>query len=190
MLYCYCYTAIILFCGMIMENKKVKIHLKATVTDLTLAENYKHACVGGYFTADDGRRLPYEAIGSACDEVMSSSAVGEMTREGTRVTIRYEESADLGYACITSLIYDETEPDALTMIRTGELNAAFRFDRRNRRQLCTYETPVMPIEFTVYTRNLRNTVEKDGGAILLDYYLEVRGVNTERNRLVIEVQPL
>jgi hypothetical protein len=48
----------------------------------------------------------------------------------------------------------------------------------------------MPIEFTVYTRNLRNTVAEDGGAILLDYYLEVRGVNTERNRLDIEVQPL
>jgi uncharacterized beta-barrel protein YwiB (DUF1934 family) len=175
---------------MIMESKKVKIRFKATVTDLVLAEKYKHACVDGYFTADDGRRLPYEKIGAACDEVMASSAIGEMVREGSRVTIRYEESADLGYACTTSLIYDETEPDALTMIRTGELNAAFRFDRRSRRQLCTYETPIMPIEFTVYTRNLRNTVEEDGGAILLDYYLEVRGVNTERNRLEIEVQPL
>ncbi len=173
-----------------MKSKKVKIRLKATVTDLALAEKYKQACVGGFFIAEDGRRLPYEAIGTACDEVVHTAAVGEMIQEGTRVTVRYEESADLGYTCTTSLIYDESEPDALTMIRTGEMNAAFRFDRRSRRQLCTYETPIMPIEFTVYTRNLRNTVREDGGAILLDYYLEVRGVNTERNRLEIEVQPL
>ena len=173
-----------------MESKKVKIRLKAVVTDLAQAEAYKRACVGGYFTTNDGRRLPYEEIGAACEDVMQTAAIGEMIRDGTRVTIRYEESADLGFACTTSLIYDEKEPDALTMVRTGEMNAAFRFDRRNRRQLCTYETPVMPIEFTVYTRHLRNTVEEEGGAILLDYYLEVRGVNTERNRLDIEVQPL
>ena len=177
-------------CGAIMENKKVKLFLKATITDLAQAEIYKRACVDGYFIAEDGRRLPYEKIGAACDEIMETATVGEMVREGTRVTIRYDEGEELGYACTTSLIYDETAPDVLTMIRTGELNATFRFDRCHRRQPCTYETPVMPVEFTVYTRNLRNTVMEDAGAILLDYYLEIRGVNTERNRLVIEVQPL
>ena len=173
-----------------MEITNIKIRLKATVTDLVLAEKYKLECVDGFFTADDGRRLPYEEIGAACDEVMISTAEGEMKREGSRVTLTYRENADLGYACTTSLIYDEEEPDALIMIRTGDMNAAFRFDRKNRRQHCTYETPIMPIEFTVYTRDLRNTVENGSGAILLDYYLEMRGINTERNRLMIEVQPL
>lgn len=45
----------------------------------------------------------------------------------------------------------------------------------------------MPVEFTVNTRKVHNTVNRDGGAILLDYNIEVRGINIERNRLFIEV---
>ncbi|MBQ4064640.1 MAG: DUF1934 domain-containing protein [Clostridia bacterium] len=169
---------------------KVKVRIKATVTDLVLAEKYKNACVNGFFTADDGRRLPYEEIGAACDEVMSYTAEGEYRREGRRVTVTYEESPELGFSCTTSLIFDENDREVLTMIRAGEMNAAFRFDKRDPRQLCTYETPIMPIEFTVNTRTVRNGLEETGGVLLLDYYLEMRGVNTERNRLLIEVQPL
>ena len=90
----------------------------------------------------------------------------------------------------TSVFFDENDREVLTMIRAGEMNAAFRFDKRDPRQLCTYETPIMPIEFTVNTRTVRNGLEETGGVLLLDYYLEMRGVNTERNRLLIEVQPL
>ncbi len=169
---------------------KVKVRIKATVTDLVLAEKYKNSCVNGFFTADDGRRLPYEEIGAACDETMEYTAIGEQSREGSRVTVSYEENAELGFACTTSLIFDENDREAMTMIRTGEMNAAFRFDKSNPRQLCTYETPIMPIEFTVNTRAVRNGLGEEGGVILLDYYLEMRGVNTERNRLLIEVQPL
>ena len=58
---------------------------------------------------------------------------------------------------------------------------------KEKRQYCRYETPVMPVEFTVNTRKVHNTVNRDGGAILLDYNIEVRGTNIERNRLFIEV---
>lgn len=169
---------------------KVKIRIKAAVTDLALAEKYKNSCVDGFFRADDGRLLPYEEIGAVCEDIMEYTASGEMLRQGDRVTIRYDEGEALGFSCTTSLLFEEGQRDALTMIRSGEMNAAFRFEKTSPRQPCTYETPIMPIEFVVNTRNIRNTVGIDGGAILLDYYLEMRGVNTERNRLLIEVQPL
>jgi uncharacterized beta-barrel protein YwiB (DUF1934 family) len=169
---------------------KVKIRIKATVTDLAMAETYKNACVNGFFKAEDGRLLPYEEIASVCEDVMEYTASGVYTREESRVTIRYDEGEALGFSCTTSLIFDETDRDSLTMVRSGEMNAAFRFEKASPRQPCTYETPIMPIEFIVNTRNVRNTVGDEGGAILLDYYLEMRGVNTERNRLLIEVQPL
>ena len=169
---------------------KVRIRIKATVTDLSLAEKYKNACVNGFFKADDGRLLPYEEIGTACEEVMEYTASGELIREGSRVTVRYDEGEALGFSCTTSLIFDENDRDALTMIRVGEMNAAFRFEKASPRQPCTYETPIMPIEFVVNTRNIRNSVGNEGGAVLLDYYLEMRGINTERNRLLIEVHPL
>ena len=168
---------------------KVKVRIQAAVMDLQLAEKYKNACQNGYFTTDDGRRLPYEDIGSACEEVMEYTASGELVTEGSYMTVRYEEGEALGFSCTTSLIFGE-DRDILTMVRSGEMNAAFRFDKKNPRQSCTYETPIMPIEFVVNTRYIHNSVSEAGGAILLDYYLEMRGVNTERNRLTIEVQPL
>jgi len=48
----------------------------------------------------------------------------------------------------------------------------------------------MPVEFTVNTRKVGNTVTEKGGAILLDYCIEIRGVNTERNKLFIKVTPI
>ncbi len=173
-----------------MESVKVKIRIKATVTDLVQAETYQNACVGGFFTTEDGRRLPCEEIASVCEEVIASSVTGELREEEGRMTLTYRESEDLGFPCTTKLLFDTATPEVITMVRSGGMNAAFRFDRRQPRQLCTYETPVMPIEFVVNTRSVRNTVSREGGAILLDYCMEVRGVNTQRNRLFLEVQPL
>jgi uncharacterized beta-barrel protein YwiB (DUF1934 family) len=58
-----------------------------------------------------------------------------------------------------------------------------------KRQLCSYVTPFMPIEFVVNTRAVANKIKNGKGAMLLDYTIEVRGVNTERNKMIIEVRP-
>ena len=116
--------------------------------------------------------------------------IGDYERENDRVTISYAETPEFGFASTTTLIFDASERSVLTLLRTGEVSGVFRFDDRDRRQRCSYETPVMPVEFTVNTRKLLNTVDENGGAVLLDYFLEIHGVNTERNRLFIEVRPI
>lgn len=169
---------------------EVRIKIKSTVTDLTLAEKYKSTLKGGFFTAEDGTVLPYEKMNEECEQVISYTVLGEYREENGRVTVSYTEPEDVGLECVTSLIFDKNDRSSLTMIRTGELNAAFRFDMNERRQLCSYETPFMPVEFTVNTKKVGNNIsEEKGGAIVLDYCLEVRGINTERNRMFIEVRP-
>ena len=102
--------------------------------------------------------------------------------------IRYKESPDIGVDnCRTALIFSPEDRNSLIMNRDGDISTACRFDMKEKRQYCRYETPVMPVEFTVNTRKVHNTVNRDGGAILLDYNIEVRGINIERNRLFIEV---
>lgn len=172
-------------------KKNVKIRIRAAVTDLVLAERYQNAVRDGFFTTDEGKTLPAESVTEAASQIISYAVCGSCLVENGTVTIRYTEPTEVGYEnCTTSLIFREDERDVLTMVRSGDVKAAFRFDRKERRQKCSYETPIMPIEFTVNTRSVRNTVTEEGGTMLLDYYLEVRGVNTERNRLFIEVLAL
>ena len=168
---------------------KIKIRIKATVTDLALAEKYKSTLRGGYFTAENGEKLPLEKLSSECDEVIEYTVFGEYHEDGNKITITYNEPEDIGFDCTTALIFDKTDRSVLTMARTGELSSAFRFDLNERRQLCGYETPFMPVEFTVNTKRMANKVSEKGGGILIDYCIEVRGVNTERNVMLIEVRP-
>lgn len=167
---------------------KVKLKIKATVTDLVLAESYAASVKDGCFTADDGRVLPFEMISEVCDEVIEYGVDGEYIVEDEGAILRYREPDSLGCEnAVTELIFGQADRSVLTMVRSGDMTAAFRFDKNDRRQLCSYETPFMPVEFTVNTRRLDNTVSFHGGRIEIDYFLEIRGVNTERNRLVIEV---
>ncbi len=168
---------------------KVKIRIKATVTDLALAEKYNNSLRGGYFTSESGERLPFERLNSECEEVIEYTVFGEYSEDGDKVSISYDEPEDVGFDCTTVLIFDKNDRSVLTMARTGELSAAFRFDLNERRQLCGYETPFMPVEFTVNTKRMANKVTEKGGGILIDYCIEVRGINTERNLMLIEVRP-
>lgn len=173
------------------EGMKIKVYIESAVTDLVQAETYRSSLRDGRFTTEDGRVLSEEQIAEVCDEQIRYTVDGELSEEEGRYVIRYREPEELGCEnAVTSLIFDPEDRAVLTMIRSGDMAAALRFDLRERRQLCSYETPFLPIEFTVNTRRVENGVGKDGGEILLDYFLEIRGVNTERTRMKIRVQPL
>ncbi|MBQ7780176.1 MAG: DUF1934 domain-containing protein [Clostridia bacterium] len=168
----------------------VKIKIKSTVTDLALADKYTATLKDGYFRSDNGERLPYEMMKEECDEVIEYTVRGEYREENGKAYITYKEPEEIGLDCVTTLIFDTKNKETVTMTRSGELSAAFCFDPVNKRQRCSYETPYMPVEFTVNTRKVGNTVTEKGGAILLDYCIEIRGVNTERNKLFIKVTPI
>lgn len=172
-------------CGMTVN---VRLNIKATVTDLELAAKYMYAVRDGFFTADDGKKHSQSEIDSICSDIIEYTAWGEYTESDGKCIIRYKESPDIGVDnCHTALIFSADDRNSLVMNRDGDISTACRFDMKEKRQYCRYETPVMPVEFTVNTRKVHNTVNRDGGAILLDYNIEVRGVNIERNRLFIEV---
>ena len=168
----------------------IKIRIKSTVTDLALAENYKSTVKDGYFRSDDGRLLPIDQLNSSCEDVIEYTAIGKYKEENGKAVISYDEPSEAGIDnSVTSLIFDLEDRSVVTMVRQGEINSAFRFDMNERRQICSYETPFMPIEFAVNTRNVANKIKGGKGAMLLDYVIEVRGVNTERNKMMIEVRP-
>lgn len=167
---------------------QIKIKIKSTVTDLVLAEKYTLSAVNGFFRADDGKIYGVDKISELASDVIEVSAWGTLDSDGDVFTVRYRENENIGFEnCITSLLFSSDCRDTLIMTREGDVSTAFKFDLKEKRQICRYETPILPMEFVINTRSLHNTVDVDGGSVLVDYNIELHGVNTERNRLFIEI---
>ncbi len=169
-------------------TKKVKVRIKATVTDLVLSERYLTESSDGSFRADNGEIYPTDKIFEICSEIIEYTLWGEYIEDGNKRIIRYNEGEEIGVEnCMTTLIFESDNRSCLIMTRDGDISTACKFDMSEKRQFCRYETPIIPVEFTVNTRSVHNTVSENGGAILLDYSIEVHGANTERNKLFIEI---
>ncbi len=167
----------------------VRIHLHSHIINLTMAD------------------LEEETVQNMIDQVLPTLSEEEkeaMTDEIDYVTdgvlvngdgyveISYEESETMGLAGVkTSLVWYKSAPGVVTMVRTGEINCAFVFHHKNKRQMCTYNTGVMPLELCVCTRRIDNQIDYDAatGNITIDYIIEFRGMNTERNLLSVTVSP-
>ncbi|MBQ2718794.1 MAG: DUF1934 domain-containing protein [Clostridia bacterium] len=105
-----------------------------------------------------------------------------------------------------SLTYDETELTGMegtqskvsfqlaqrgliTMLHTGGVSTALVFEE-GQRHVCIYQTPIMPFEVCVHTLKVENRLGLDGavgGALDLDYIVEIRGAQAEHCRMHLEV---
>lgn len=177
-------------------NKNVKIKIKSQISDLMLSEAY--SAVRSMTMLQDETNKTYKPnskniyddyINEAVNENIEFTTQGIITADGDNITISYEESELMGLeGCETSLFFNKIKPNVITMMRSGSVISGLVFDPSDKRQVCIYETEFMPMEFSIYTRNVGNDMTYDnGGTLNLDYDIEVRGVRTERNRLTLEV---
>ena len=119
-------------------------------------------------------------------EVFFTEAVMDTSPDG-RITIRYEESELSGMeGTTTELIFTKDEPTLVTLRRTGTVRCALVMEE-HRQHSGVYETPVMPLDLTVITHSLSNTVTEDGGVMDAYYSLRFGAVTTTRTRLRVEV---
>ena len=119
-------------------------------------------------------------------EVFFTEAVMDVSADG-RITIRYEESELSGMeGTTTELIFTKDEPTLVTLRRTGTVRCALVMEE-HRQHSGVYETPVMPLDLTVITHSLTNTVTEDGGVMEAYYSIRFGTVTTTRTRLKVEV---
>ena len=119
-------------------------------------------------------------------EVFFTEAVMDTSPDG-RITIRYEESELSGMeGTTTELIFTKDEPTLVTLRRTGTVRCALVMEE-HRQHSGVYETPVMPLDLTVITHSLSNTITEDGGVMDAYYSLRFGTITTTRTRLRVEV---
>ena len=149
---------------------------------------------------DDPERLSFddilEDIGGAgdgdVDETIEFSAEGLMTfDDGGLVSVKYAESARLGMdSAQTSLTYSLSDPALVTMVRTGTGGMSLSFNASSRRQICQYDLGFAKLELCVVTRKVTNSLTAEGGKLILDYFVEIKGLKTEHTFFEMEVRPI
>lgn len=117
---------------------------------------------------------------------------GTLSDDGKRIELSYEESELCGMAgSRTTILFDKVSPGLITMVRTGTYSTSLVFNAADRRQRCMYDTGILPpFELCVLTRKIDNGLSFDGGTLTLDYIIEMHGVKTEFNSLLLEVREL
>ena len=142
-------------------------------------------------------------ISAALEDPKENSAFGEYTSQGVievntegtvertdgNLVFSYDETELTGMeGSRTSVSFREDDPGVVTMMRTGSVRTVLAFEE-GRRNICAYETDFFPIELTVHTYVLRNSLTADGGELYIDYVLEMQGGAFERSRFRMYVRP-
>ena len=111
---------------------------------------------------------------------------GELYVTDERVIIAYDESELTGMeGSHTQVRFERNNDGLVTMMRNGNVNTILVFEA-GKRHICTYQTPYMPFEICVFTKEVKNT-SLENGVIELDYIVEIRGAQAERTQFKIEI---
>ena len=103
-----------------------------------------------------------------------------------RVSLTYEETEITGMEGAKTVVsFLKSQPELVTMSRTGAVNTALVFEPK-KRHICSYTTPYMPFELCVRTISMDNRLESEG-ELSLEYVIEIRGATAEHNTLFMKL---
>lgn len=187
--------------------KKVGVYLLSeqfSVSD----ELYNAFCIGS--EGDDFDEVDEEALFAALERVSNGEgqktdflAAEQPEDDGTieiytegslrsadgAVTLTYTETdPETGVTLKTVIRFYENEPQAVNMVRFGDVNASFFFEPHKRTK-CVYNMPFGSMELTVRTLRVDNRLVEDG-VLVLDYFIEIRGASAEHKRVTITTRQL
>ena len=115
-------------------------------------------------------------------------AEGNYLDDGSRVSITYKEDESSGLTGSRATIsFVKNAPETVTMRRDGGVRTLLTFEE-NTRCYGVYETPLMRFDVCVYTEKAVNAIGR-GGALTLDYVVELKGAEPERARLTLSIEP-
>ena len=111
---------------------------------------------------------------------------GRLARDGSgSYTLSYQESELTGLEGTLTTI--QVEGEQVTLMRAGEVNSQMVF-QEGRRHLSMYNTPYGAMAIGVNTRHLMADLNDQGGAIEIDYAIEIDHAIAGRNIFQIKVK--
>ncbi|MBR2025075.1 MAG: DUF1934 domain-containing protein [Clostridia bacterium] len=104
-----------------------------------------------------------------------------------KYTLSYEETEASGMEGVkTELSFYEKTPCEICLARSGEVSSTMYFNE-GKRDICVYNTGIMPFEICVYTRSIDNRLIEDGYLEII-YIIEIKGACAQKTILRMETQ--
>ena len=164
---------------------RVLVEMKSTQSDMTGV---------GFFTVrksmdDAPDRLLSDVPGGEKNEY-SLVSEGLLCTNGERLELSYEETAIEGVeGCTTVISFDIGDPECVTVERCGALSSVFVI-AKGKRLFSTYATPYGTLDMCIYAKKVENTLTAEGGTLVLDYAVELKGLTAQRTRMEVKVRKL
>lgn len=119
-------------------------------------------------------------------QVLDMLSLATYMDDGKYIAISYVESIETGLdGSKTTIFFKKSEPYIVSMLREGAVSTNLVFEQ-DKRCHCVYKTPYMPFELCVHTKKISNTL-LESGYIDLDYVVEIRGAQAERNKFKLTI---
>ena len=118
-------------------------------------------------------------------DVIELITQGRLAQRGDNFTLTYQESELTGLEGTRTTI--QVEGEQVTLLREGGVNSQMVF-QEGRRHMSMYNTPHGAIEIGINTSHLMTDLHDRGGAIEIDYAIEVDHALAGRNIFQINVK--
>lgn len=126
-----------------------------------------------------------QGIPGGDDDVIELTTDGVYSRTETGFVLCYHESEITGLAGTTTTV--EIEPDGITVDRKGTLNSTIVF-RENEKSSFLYDTEYGAATLGVETRKISADFDDFGGALCIDYIVNMEHAVVSKNKLEISVK--
>ena len=111
---------------------------------------------------------------------------GRLYARNGKYYISYEESELTGMEGSRTTL--KVEPHQVTMTRTGTHPSQMMF-APNQRQVGLYETDLGEVAISTHTRHLTSTIDENGGALAIDYTIEIDASLAGAHSFELSVRP-
>ncbi len=113
---------------------------------------------------------------------------GQLKATDERVELEYAESELTGMVgTTTSISFERSNPELVTMSRSGAVNAMLCFEK-GERIISTQTAETLEFTLVIETLELENTLGEDGGELKIRYGIEFRGSLVERVLMHVTVR--
>lgn len=122
------------------------------------------------------------------DDTIETSLCGELDSVGDEYTLAYEEETEGMGGVFTEIKFDTNKPEQITISRTGAIDTFMRFEK-GKRDICVYNTGIMPFEICIYAKDVDNRLLSDG-VLEITYLIEIKGACAQKTVMKMEIEKL
>lgn len=169
---------------------RIKIHSEQYDVDVSLFSDSdedaaENGGIGNQADVEKTDDIEFNKEKTAEPDIMDMNSVGILYETEDRISIFYDESEVTGLeGSQTTISFLKQDPSIISMTRDGAVSTNLVFEE-GKRYHCIYKTPFMPFEICIRTIKVSNDF-MIGGAINIDYIVEIRGANAERTKFTLE----